>query len=163
MKTDVSRQAAATLAAVNAVLDGDVPHWSDPEFLEWERGQVSDPVVMPFEHPFAAVAVPGPGHCRYGVDVGVHRAPMVRFVDDHSHMCGECTGGPPLHVARAVMSTRAADYPPPAETTHGPLLLGPEPPTVVSLCLSCLGLGEAIGSGDCDACNGFGWHQAVAR
>lgn len=135
MKTDVSREAAATLAAVNAVLD-DVPHWADPEFLAWERGQVDDAAdaLKTTDGLLFTSYEPGPHHWITGNDAGlevedtIRISPMIDLYEEHPWcMCeiGDEAGAVPTF--RRQMTRRTADYPPPGETTHGPLLLGPEP------------------------------------
>lgn len=167
MKTDVSRQAAATLAAVNAVLDGDIPHWTDPGFLEWETGQVSGNdtehiTIVGVGSVRRWWAYPGPRHDRYGgheYGTGVQRRAMLGLVDDHPTTCDGPRGAEHCFDLGS-MDLTAADYPPPEHTTHGPLLLGPEPPVVGSLCPACMGTGEAMDGGECDGCPGDGRQQA---
>lgn len=162
MKSDVSRDAATTLSAIDTVLRrADDLHWTDPAFLEWEAAQVGDVETTKVDLPAVGLALqweayPGPGHERHGdrvAGVGVHRAPMVRLVDDHPGDCLLCMPDPVMSVRDSMRMNR---YPPRERTTYGPLLLGPEPPVIGGLCRSCMGTGEAMDGGECDGCDGSG-------
>ena len=131
----------STLALIDATLRlTDKPLWEDPEFLEWERGQVDDDTetarYQPFMDSSEVVTVtehaPGPEHwltspgaqeVGLGLDDTVRPSPMVWANEDHYAYCACDEGGLPS--LRNPMRMDAHDYP--AAVTHGPLMLGPEP------------------------------------
>lgn len=134
MKTDVSRQAAATLTAIGRELRrAEDLTWDDPEFQAWERGQVGeleiDQAVLTEVGGWVRRFAAAPGYALTAADLGVHRSPMVGLIDDHPTICDGPRGEEHCFDMGA-MSLGASDYPPPEHTTHGPLLLGPEPPVV---------------------------------
>ncbi|MBB4931814.1 hypothetical protein F4561_002634 [Lipingzhangella halophila] len=161
MKSDVSREAATTLSTIDAALRrSEDLHWSDPAFREWERGQVGEldeqEIEAAGETKRVYQAEPGPAHPRYDQnDIGVVEAPMITRRWDHPPSC-LCDEGvvPP----GGAMVVRAADYPPPEDATHGPLLLGPHPARVALVaCDPCGGTGEVgwldlRGGAHCDVC-----------
>ena len=114
MKHTDTRQ---TLAAIDATLRlTDKPLWQDPEFLEWETGQTLplDTIHVDVDGEICHLyySRPGPEHAsRYGKP-SVHPRPMAVPAADYR---------------RSPVRLCADDYPPPEDTVHGPLLLGPEP------------------------------------
>lgn len=141
--------AARTLDLVDAVLRIADPPWKDPEILAWEAGQI-DPETTTREVTVPGVGLlvhyrawPGPRRPRTGGEggPGVHVAPMLRVIDDHEGCACE------IHEAlliedRSVMRVTADAYPHPDDTTHGPLLLGPEPSTGEALATDPVALQE---------------------
>jgi len=121
-KTLTHHDADTTLKAINATLRrAEDLHWTDPEFLEWERNRFSgrtrrikahssfgDPVVYTRHDPDAHA------HDR---DDGHHIRPMIQELPD-------ATNTKPMTIT-------ADDYPQQA-TTSGPLMLGPEPDKVAA-------------------------------
>lgn len=129
MKHTDARQ---TLARIDATLRlTETPLWQDPEFQEWEAGQVSDERACSnhYENGIATCVAytywPGPHHWLNSTSARledtVRASPMVNLFDDHHCIC-EITGDPEW---RGSMRVTAADYP--AVVTYGPLMLGPEP------------------------------------
>ena len=131
----------STLALIDATLRlTDKPMWEDPEFLEWEAGQVDDDTetaqYQPFPDSREVVTVtehaPGPEHwlttpsaqeAFLELDDTVRASPMVWVNEDHWDYCACDEGG--LPTLRTPMRMAAVDYP--AAVTFGPLMLGPEP------------------------------------
>lgn len=132
----------STLALIDAILRlTEKPLWEDPEFLEWEAGQVADhkktdryqvsidlpEVVTVTKHE------PGPEHWLTSdsareawleLDDTVRPSPMVWANDDHYAFC-DCGDEDDMPAWTKPMRVSAHDYP--ATVTHGPLMLGPEP------------------------------------
>lgn len=115
--------ATATLRSINAVLRrAEDLHWSDPEFLAWERGQVGDideRATDPVHDVRYTRWEPGPEWeppAGDDDDADVYVRPMCQLIE-------------PPDGLRTPMRTRARDYPDQV-TMSGPLLLGPEPAKV---------------------------------
>lgn len=135
MKHTDARQ---TLARTDATLRlTDKPLWEDPEFLAWEAGQV-DPIPTTTTHwngRTTSLYLPGSAHHIWdevlevdrNYEDTVSRRPMIALVDDHPEQCGCEVHGASSLVLRGWMTVSEHDYPAPADTTYGPLLLGPEP------------------------------------
>ena len=128
----------ATLALIDATLRLTEPQlWHDPEFLTWEAGQVHDDQTTQYEdEDFATVTIHWPGNhhwLRSGdaeevglcVDDTIRPRPLIELVDDHPARC-DCESGEAPRMSGWMLRSEY-DYPPPGETVHGPLLLGPEP------------------------------------
>ena len=131
----------STLARIDATLRlTETPLWADPEFLEWEAGQVDDDtetaryqllldsseVVDVTEHapgPEHWLTSPGAQAAFLELDDTVRASPMVWANEDHYAYCDCVEDDAPIWRGRMRMSVH--DYP--AEVTHGPLMLGPEP------------------------------------
>lgn len=141
---DVSRAAATTLDAIDTELRrAEDLHWTDPQFLAWERGQVgAKPDITEFTH----------------YDTGEVLQRWRYFPADRYGVCSvrpiATLTLPPSSAGMARMRTTAGDYPPLEHTVHGPLLLGPEPEEVWVRCGACDGLGGDLE--ECGACGGTG-------
>lgn len=107
----------------------------DPEFLEWEHGQVAatyrlvehDESTTVLYYPGLAHWVNDPSATRAFLDLEdtVQASPIVGVRDDHNPRC-DCELGYEPRMSGWMHRSRY-DYPPPEDTTHGPLLLGPDP------------------------------------
>lgn len=129
----------ATLALIDATLRlTETPLWEDPEFLEWEAGQVDDDThryQTSFDTPdVVTVTVHAPGSEHWltspsAREVGlelpdtVRPSPMAWGLEDHDPLCDCDKDNAPLW--RNPMRMSAHDYP--ATVTYGSLMLGPDP------------------------------------
>lgn len=129
---------AATLAAIDATLRlTDKQLWEDPEFQEWEAGQVDDDAHTRSDgETVTTLYRPGPEHWinhpdsrEAGLLISdtVRSSPMVDLAGDHRCRCDQDTE--PSITWHNSMRITAAAYPAPEHTTLGPLMLGPEPGT----------------------------------